>query len=169
MTKMNIHISFAILLAVKVSYSLTEPSNIMFIMADQLRFDALSQELSPNLNNMKLSGYNFLHAYTSTPTCTPARAAILTGRSPWYHGMLGYGDIARHYPQGEYPELLAASGYSLHAIGKNHFGWDKHLDQGVAHSFNSTNIYDGLGNGMPGGAEFDDYDRWFQEQKPGED
>jgi len=167
--KMNHLITLTTLLVVRVSYSLEETPNIMFIMADQLRFDALSEELSPNLSNLKSTGYNFLHAYTSTPTCTPARAAILTGRSPWYHGMLGYDDIAKHYPQGEYPELLAASGYALHSIGKNHFGWDKKLDQGEAHSFNSTNIYDGLGNGMPDGSEYDDYDRWFQEQKPGED
>ena len=131
-------------------------------MADQLRFDALSEEITPNLIHLKSTGYNFKNAYSSTPTCSPARAAILTGRSPWYHGMLGYGDIAKYYPQGEYPELLSKAGYSLHVIGKNHFGWDKRLNQPVTHNFHTAKIYDGVGNGMPDGLEFDDYYRWFQ-------
>ena len=110
--------------------TLATTNNILFIMADQLRFDFISQEVSPNLMRLRSTGYNFVNAYSSTPTCTPARAAILTGRSPWYHGMLGYGKISKYYPQGEYPELLAALGYTLHAVGKNHFGWDDSIDEG---------------------------------------
>ena len=149
--------------------TLATTNNILFIMADQLRFDFISHEVSPNLMRLRSTGYNFVNAYSSTPTCTPARAAILTGRSPWYHGMLGYGKISKYYPQGEYPELLAALGYTLHAVGKNHFGWDDSIDEGVSHGFNSTNIYDGLGNGTRGGGEYDDYDAWFQKHKPGAD
>ena len=32
--------------------------------------------------------------YSTTPTCTPARSALLTGQKPWNHGMLGYGSVA---------------------------------------------------------------------------
>ena len=44
------------------------------------------------------AGVLFKYGYTSTPTCTPARAAILTGQKPWNHGLLGAGSIAKKYP-----------------------------------------------------------------------
>eukprot|EP00948_MAST-09A_sp_MAST-9A-sp1_P001549 g1549.t1 len=139
--------------------------NILFIMADQMRWDVLSEKVTPNLISLAESGHRFSNAYSSTPTCTPARAAILTGRSPWFHGMLSYGAIAKHYPQGEYVSLLSQSGYSCHSVGKNHF-----LNAGETpkHAFNTTMLYDGLGNGINQG-EFDDYDAWFQKQMPGLD
>ena len=100
--------------------------NLLFSMADQLRFDALSvvnPSLStPNLDALAAEGARFARAYSSTPTCTPARAALLTGRSPWNHGMLGYGVVAPSYPF-EFPRALAAAGYITATIGKDHFGW----------------------------------------------
>ena len=78
------------------------PQNILFMMADQMRADALSCAgnpaiKTPNLDRLAAEGVRFSNAFSSTPSCTPARAAILTGLSPWYHGMLGYGTIAPRY------------------------------------------------------------------------
>ena len=67
-------------------------------------------------------GVLFKWGYTSTPTCTPARAAILTGQKPWNHGSLGAVSVAKEYPF-EMPVTLAALGYSTTSIGKDHFGW----------------------------------------------
>ena len=64
--------------------------NILFLIADQFRFDSLDPIRTPNLYRLGQEGATFIHHYSSTPSCTPARAAILTGRSPWRHGMLGY-------------------------------------------------------------------------------
>ena len=101
--------------------------NLLFSMADQLRFDALASVTpslhTPNLDALAADGVRFLHAYSSTPTCTPARAALLTGRSPWGHGMLGYGAVAERYPF-EYPRALVAAGYHLGVAGKDHYGWN---------------------------------------------
>ena len=83
-------------------YATTKRPHIIFLMADQFRQDALgsipgSLSFTPNLNIISGEGLTFYHSFTSTPSCTPARAAILTGRSPWGHGMLGYGAVSMNY------------------------------------------------------------------------
>ena len=123
--------------------------NLLFSMADQLRFDALSSVTpslhTPNLDQLASEGVRFSKAYSSTPTCTPARAALLTGRSPWNHGMLGYGVIAKEYPF-EFPRALAAAGYETFAIGKDHFGWDEAMGASgfgpFNHSYKKWRVYD---------------------------
>ena len=70
--------------------------NLLFMMADQMRFDMMGcagnkAVVTPSLDRIAAEGALFEHGYSSTPTCTPARAGLLTGRSPWNHGMIGYG------------------------------------------------------------------------------
>lgn len=99
--------------------------NILMIMADQHRFDCVGAYgnkaiHTPHIDRIAREGVRFDCAYSSTPTCTPARAALLTGLSPWHHGMLAYSDIAERYPL-EKPRALAEAGYQTTTIGKNHF------------------------------------------------
>ena len=88
--------------------------NVFLIMADQHRHDVLSAVNSgaytPNLDSLINDGVLYVNGFSSTPTCTPARSALLTGRSPWYHGMLGYGSIAQHYDM-ELPRTMLANGF----------------------------------------------------------
>lgn len=133
-------------------------------MTDQHRFDAFSKFSSylktPNFEKIINEGIYFSNAYTSTPSCTPARAGILTGKSPWYHGMLGYGKIAEHYDV-ELPRLMHDSGFDCISIGKNHFGWNKTANAGVAHGYDdTTQICDGVPEYM------DNYDQWFKKKYP---
>lgn len=102
-----------------------KPPNILLLMADQLRGDCLGIDgnraiRTPNLDRLASEGAFFRCAYSSTPSCTPARAALLTGLSPWHHGMLGYGRIAQNYAV-EMPRLLKEAGYYTAVVGKNHF------------------------------------------------
>ncbi|MFC1582020.1 sulfatase-like hydrolase/transferase [Planctomycetota bacterium] len=58
--------------------------NIVFIMTDTQRYDMLGCNGStfcqtPQLDRLAAGGLNFDRAYTTTPLCTPARAALFTG------------------------------------------------------------------------------------------
>ncbi len=87
---------------------------------------------TPNLDRLAHEGARFRCAYSSTPTWTPARAALLTGMSPWHHGLLGYGKVADRYPV-ELPRLLKQAGYFTSLIGKGHF-----TPQRNVHGFNES-------------------------------
>ena len=70
------------------------PKLILLLMTDQFRGDAFQPEIAPHLHNqLALDPHTttFSNAHVSAPICTPARAGLLTGKSPWNHGMLGYG------------------------------------------------------------------------------
>ena len=99
--------------------------HVILIMTDQQRGDALGcagneAVLSPNLDRLAADGHLFSNAYTAAPSSTPGRAGLLTGMSPWHHGMLGYGRMAPEYPH-EMPRELAALGYRTLGIGKMHW------------------------------------------------
>lgn len=99
--------------------------HIILIVTDQQRADALgcmgnSAVISPNIDRLAHDGFLFRHAYTAVPSSTPARASLLTGQSPWRHGMLGYGQMAEHYDY-EMPQMLRNLGYHTLGIGKMHW------------------------------------------------
>ena len=137
--------------------------NILLLMTDQHRADCLGASgnkviQTPNLNSLASGGVLFRHAYSSTPTCTPARAALLTGQSPWSHGMLGYGKVAEHYPV-EMPRLLRAAGYYTTGIGKMHW-----TPQRALHGFHQTILDESGREESPGFRS--DYRQWFRSQLP---
>ena len=89
--------------------------HIIFIMTDQQRGDAIGcagndRIITPNIDALAEDGFLFNNAYSATPSSTPARAGLLTGLSPWHHGMLGYGNVAEHY-KFEMPQMLRDHGY----------------------------------------------------------
>ncbi len=98
--------------------------NILFLLADQQRFDTLgvvnSKISTPNLDRLAAGGALFTRAYPPTPVCLPCRASLVTGQYPSSHG-------ATHnhtaLPE-DYPDLVASllrqSGYYTHMIGKSH-------------------------------------------------
>eukprot|EP01051_Picozoa_sp_SAG22_P010661 SAG22_NODE_970_length_6231_cov_2.345890_6_plen_276_part_00 len=160
--------------------------NILFMMADQLRFDAMGTTSrgnikTPGLDRLAREGARVQYSWTSTPTCTPARAAILTGQSPWRHGLIGAGEVAPVYAF-EMPAAMAEAGYSTTSFGKDHFGWNASSNTGIQHGYESLQLFDGLGHCVnksapcgtkgaqadPGdhnwNGEFDDYDVWFRSQ-----
>ena len=57
--------------------------NLLFLLADQFRFDALGAEnplvQTPHLDALAEAGARFTRAYTPLPVCAPARQALYTG------------------------------------------------------------------------------------------
>mmetsp|Transcript_19228 Transcript_19228/g.40091 ORF Transcript_19228/g.40091 Transcript_19228/m.40091 type:complete len:504 (-) Transcript_19228:133-1644(-) len=145
--------------------------HILLLVTDQFRLDAFTPGNTPNLHALSEQGTVFTSAYSSTPTCTPSRAGLLTGKSPWNHGMLGYApDVSCTEYQTTLPQNMDDAGYTTYIAGKNHFGSlgnDTFVTQGYEHE----QIYDGLGGGIPGdtNSDPDDYNIWFGEELPGVD
>ncbi len=137
--------------------------NILLLMADQFRGDCLaaagnSAIRTPNLDRLAREGALFAAAYSSTPTCTPARSALLTGLSPWRHGMLGYGRVAERYPI-EKPRALRDAGYYTCGIGKMHYH-----PQRNPHGFHQMLLDE---SGRVESPDFrSDYRAWFFSEEP---
>ncbi|MEK3724684.1 sulfatase family protein [Paenibacillus sp. FSL H8-0034] len=58
-----------------------EKPNVILIMADQLRLDAIGVH-TPNINRLKENSVVFEKAYCASPICVPARGAFFTGMYP---------------------------------------------------------------------------------------
>lgn len=138
--------------------------HIILIMNDQQRGDAvgcMGNEfvITPHLDKLANEGTLFMNAYSSCPSSTPARAGLLTGMSPWHHGMLGYGRVAPKYEY-EMPQMLKDAGYYTFGIGKMHW-----YPQRVKHGFDGTLLDE---SGRRQDPHFtSDYRQWFQVQAPG--
>jgi len=69
-----------------LSKPLGKKTNLLFIIPDQQRFDAMSCAgaaplETPNLDRLAREGVRFSKAYTHCPVCGPARTSILTGNA----------------------------------------------------------------------------------------
>ena len=133
--------------------------NIVFILADDLGYGDLSSFgatdiNTPNIDRLATEGIRFTHHYTPANTCSPSRAALLTGRYPPRTGVnavLGY-DTVEGLPLEEITlaELLRDAGYTTAMIGKWHLGqvealmpWHQGFDYffGPATSNDDSNFY----------------------------
>jgi arylsulfatase A-like enzyme len=98
--------------------------NVLFIMADQLRWDHLSCSghpylTTPNIDALARRGVRFANAFVNSGVCGPSRMSYYTGRYPISHGAtwnrvpLAIGEVTL----GEY---LRNSGRTLALAGKTH-------------------------------------------------
>ena len=99
--------------------------NLLLIMCDQLRFDALQAAgndliQTPNLDRLCAEGVRFAYGYTESPVCVSARAICMTGQLPHRTGIFDNGyKLPANYPT--LMNRLRAAGYSTQAVGKMHF------------------------------------------------
>ena len=110
-----------------VAAGTNRPFNLLFIITDQQRFDALSCAgnpvvRTPNLDRLAKGGVRFENACTYCPVCAPARSVILTGVSPRSTGVYRNSDAGKKEMPDltTFDEVLLRNGYQGEYRGKWH-------------------------------------------------
>ncbi len=140
-----------------------ERPNIVVVVLDDVgigRLDLYGGPMgvaTPNLDQLASEGVRFERVWAH-PTCSPTRAALLTGRQPSRYGLHTHIDERTSFqmPLEEVTlaEALAPYGYTAAAVGKWHLAGNKSpssffhpLDQGFAHHSGSSNNLEPAGTG----------------------
>ena len=130
--------------------------NIVVILADDFGVDLMSSygegaapPCTPNLDALAASSLLFRNAWAN-PSCSPTRAALLTGRYGFRTGIGTPGGVSLPFSETLIPELLESVGYSSACIGK----W--HLGSGPMHP--NTSGFGKYAGSLSG--QLPDYDLW---------
>ncbi|MEN8833569.1 sulfatase-like hydrolase/transferase [Pacificibacter sp.] len=108
---------------------MTDAPNVLWIMADQLRFDYLScyghpHLHTPNIDALAARGVRFNKTYVQSPVCGPSRMSAYTGRYVRSHGATWNG-IPMRVGEPTLGDHLRASGSRAVLVGKTHMVADK--------------------------------------------
>jgi arylsulfatase A-like enzyme len=125
-TKLKLKFSALSLLAATPLLAQQKP-NVLFIMTDQQRFDALAIVgkypflKTPNLDKLAKEGVIFQRAYTQCAVSAPARGSLLTGCTVENHGIYtNEFDRNSTLPMKTFDQLLVDEGYYAEYHGKWH-------------------------------------------------
>ena len=115
-----------------------EKPNIVVFLVDDMGWGDLAcygNEIiqSPHLDKFASEGVRFTQCYSACGVCSPSRASILTGRTPYRNGVWRWipSGHSTHLRESEItlPELLKENGYTTCHVGKwhlnGHFNSDK--------------------------------------------
>ena len=123
-------ITALILMMLGVSTALSQSKNVIFILADDHRYDYMGFHpnspdflKTPAMDRMAEEGAHLANAFVSTSLCSPSRASILTGQYPFRHGVVDNNNVM---PEGIplFSEALQEAGYQTGYFGKWHIGHD---------------------------------------------
>lgn len=141
--------------------------NILMIMTDQHRYDRLScigdpKLQTPNIDSIAAAGVLFRNAYTPSPVCSPARAAIASGMYP-----PGCGVVTNWVPFKDGVELmmdrLRQQGYNTAICGKLHF-----VPHQAVFGFDHRRMNDAPYSIYANDDQYSDYIAWLRERWAGE-
>jgi arylsulfatase A-like enzyme len=98
--------------------------NLLFIMADQLRWDHLGCSghpylRTPNIDALAARGVRFANAFVNSGVCGPSRMSFYTGRYPVSHGAT-WNRVPLSVGELTLGEMLAGQGLTLALAGKTH-------------------------------------------------
>ncbi len=110
-----------------------KPPNFLYVLVDDVSFGQMGNRAmnyvtgieTPNINELATEGMSLMRMYTE-PSCTPTRAAFLTGRQPYRAGisevkvaLVGEGLSSEEVT---IAEILKEEGYNTSHVGKWHQG-----------------------------------------------
>ncbi|HEY0944564.1 MAG TPA: sulfatase [Opitutaceae bacterium] len=109
------------------------PRNIVFILTDDHRFDAMGFMRhpfleTPHLDSLARDGAHLANAFVTTALCSPSRASILTGLYAHRHGVVDNNNPVRR-DLVFFPQLLQGAGYTTGFFGKWHMGGESSAPQ----------------------------------------
>jgi N-acetylglucosamine-6-sulfatase len=111
----------------------TQPKNVIFVLVDDLRHDALGVAghpwiETPHLDGLARGGVRMRNAFVTTSLCSPSRASILTGHYAHRHRVV---DNNNPVPAGTvfFPQYLQRVGYETAFVGKWHMGGESDAPQ----------------------------------------
>lgn len=106
-----------------------KPRNIIFILSDDHRYDAMGFTgaipglQTPNLDKIANEGVHFENAFVTTSLCSPSRASILTGQYAHTHTVVD-NDAPAPTNLIFFTQYLQKAGYLTSFFGKWHMGGD---------------------------------------------
>ncbi len=120
----------------------TKKPNVVFVLTDQWRASAFGYTGDPNVKTPRIDelasqSLRFSNAVAVCPVCTPARAALATGRYPTSTGMF-INDIALPTTEICMGDIFKAAGYDTAHIGKWHIdghGRDSYIPPERRHGY----------------------------------
>ncbi len=113
-----------------VSRADSKAPNVIVIYLDDLGYGDLgcygSNIRTPNIDSLASQGVMFRQFYSAAPVCSPARAALLTGRYPARTGvrrvLMPFDDFGLTAPEVTIPQVLRQASYRSMCVGKWHLG-----------------------------------------------
>ncbi len=139
--------------------------NVLWIMADQLRFDCLgangnSRIQTPNLDKLAARSSSFQHAFVQAPVCVPSRASYFTGRYPHSHkNRVNYTPLDAR--EQLIQKMFQEGGYQTASVGKLHF-YPPTAEHARSTGFDHVKLDDGVNATDP----YSDYTAWRKANDP---
>ena len=121
-------LALALALAARLAAAAAPPRNILFMVEDDGSMDlgVYGNRVipTPNIDALAARGTAFDRFHTTVSSCSPSRAALMTGLPSHQNGMYGLEHGVEHFASfsgaKSWPNVLNAAGYVTGIIGKYH-------------------------------------------------